>query len=116
MRYAAIFVTATVLLSGCATEEIYSRPDLDQALLQRDYAECVMYSQGAPQQHTPVNSYTATTTTYGNTSTTTIAPNPYAQAGAALGDAFANAERQTELRRLCMQARGYTYVRTQFKQ
>jgi hypothetical protein len=99
-----------LFLSGCATQEIYSKTGLNQASLDQDHAYCEMLAMNGPQQQTQVNVYTAHTTTYGNSSTTTVSPDPYTQFGAALGDTIANDERQTEIRRLCMQSKGYTFV------
>jgi hypothetical protein len=110
MRIALSIPLVALLLSSCATQELYSKPGLTQADLDQDHAYCQLLAMNAPQQQTQVNVYTAHTTTYGNYSTTTVSPDPYAQFGAALGDTIANDERQTTVRRLCMQSKGYTFV------
>jgi hypothetical protein len=99
-----------LLLSGCATQENYSKPGLTQADLDQDHAYCEMIAMNAPRQQTQVDVYTTHTTNYGNYSTTTVGPDPYAQTGAAIGDAIANAGREDTIRRLCMQSKGYTFV------
>jgi hypothetical protein len=99
-----------LLASGCNTQEIYSKPGLTQASLDEDHASCELMAMNAPQQQTQVDVYTTHTTNYGNYSTTTVGPDPYAQVGAAIGDALANADRPATIRRLCMQSKGYTFV------
>jgi len=110
MRTGLSMPLIALLLSGCATQEIYSKPGLTQTRLDQDHAYCELVAMNAPQQQTQVNVYDAHTTTYGNYSTTTVSPDPYAQFGAALGDTIANDESKTTVRRLCMQSKGYTFV------
>lgn len=98
-----------LLLSGCATREFYNKVGLTQASFEQDYAYCKLLGMNAPRQETPVNVYTSHTTTYGSYSTTTVSPDPYAQLGASMGDAMANSDREITTRRLCMQAKGYTF-------
>jgi hypothetical protein len=110
MRF-AILAGLALVLAGCGTEsELYSRTGLTQAGLDADYAGCQLQAMNVPEQHTAVNSYTATTTVVGNTATTTVGPNPYASLGAAIGDSIANDERETTVRRLCMQVKGYSFA------
>jgi outer membrane lipoprotein SlyB len=110
MRFGLSIPLVALLLSGCATQEIYSKPGLTQASLDQDHAYCQLLAMNTPQQQTPVTVYTAHTTTYGSYSTTTVGPDPYAQFGAALGDTITNEESKTTARRLCMQSKGYTFV------
>lgn len=108
MRIIVSIITALVL-SGCASApDIYDRPHTTSAQFQQDFAGCKLVAMGLPQQHTQANSYVANTTTYGNTSNTTIEPNPYAQLGAAIGDAIHNHNQKIDAFRLCMQAQGYS--------
>lgn len=98
-----------LMLSGCATQEFYNKPGLTKTSFDQDYAYCKLLGINAPRQETPVNVYTSHTITSGNYSTTTVGPDPYAQVGASLGDAIANSDREMTTRRLCMQAKGYTF-------
>jgi hypothetical protein len=113
MRLAKIAILA-LLLSGCAPEqEVFNRPTgIDQAQLNRDYAACQVLALQTPEVHNETNIYTSHTTTIGNQTTTTTGPDPYAQVGQNLRDAFDNDDRQTAIRRWCMQAKGYGFAGT----
>ncbi|MGA7713631.1 MAG: hypothetical protein WCA81_17155 [Rhizomicrobium sp.] len=118
MKAGALVFLCCTILCGCATQtevELWNRPGLTQAGLDQDYAACQMYAMNLPQQQTPVTSYNATTTTIGNTSTTTVTPNPYSQLASVLGDAVVNEARQTQARRLCMQSKGYQFAGTRLQ-
>ncbi len=118
MKAGALVFLCCTILCGCATQtevELWNCPGLTQAGLDQDYAACQMYAMNLPQQQTPVTSYNATTTTIGNTSTTTVTPNPYSQLASVLGDAVVNEARQTQARRLCMQSKGYQFAGTRLQ-
>jgi hypothetical protein len=76
MKIATPTPLLVLLVSGCNTQEIYSKTGLTQASLDQDHAYCELYAMNAPKQQTEVDVYTSHTTTYGNYSTTTVGPDP----------------------------------------
>ncbi len=110
MKIVSFLILLAFVLAGCGTSETYSKVGLTQAGLDQDVAACRLYSTNIPQQQTEVNVYRSTTMNNGPYSTTTVGPDPYASAGAAIGDAIANDAREEKVRHLCMQAKGYAFL------
>ncbi len=109
MKAVAAIAALGVALSGCAHKsDIWDKPGGTASQFNQDLAGCKMYASGAPQQHTQTNVYVAQTYVHGNYARTTVGPDPYAQLGAAIGDAIANGVQHMQAVRLCMESNGYT--------
>ena len=111
MRLKVLVALGGVLaLAGCAGgPDIWDRPHTTRAQFEQDAAGCRLSASQSSRQPTQVNTYAATTTTFKNTSTIAVGPDPNAQFGAAVRGVNANTEDYKQVLRLCMQSKGYTF-------
>lgn len=108
MQYQKAVLIVCASLCGCAAQpDIWDRPYTTRDQFDRDAANCKLIAMSIPQQHTQVDTFRADTVSYGNRTTTTYGPDPYAKLGAVIGDAVANSANAKTAVRLCMQSKGY---------